>query len=361
MSLHQYEPQSELAYSDCNHAVQFYEDDRFLIETVVEFLAAGMLAGQSLVVIATEAHREAMAAGLGAAGHDVDGACFRGRLLFLDAEEALATFMNGGSPDADLFQATVGSVIDKSLRAAGTAGLRAYGEMVDVLWKAGNAEGALQLEDLWNALADRHQFSLLCAYSMGNFYQQSDMAGIQSVCGRHSHVMPAESFVQLQSEDTRNREIARLQQQERALKTEIAERRKLEASLRDVLAKQKALEAELRASEEELRDFLDNAVDGLHWVDAEGRILWANQAELDLLGVERGEYIGSHIARFHADPHVIEDMLSRLRRNEKLIAYPARLRCKDGSLRHVEISSNVRWKDGVFVHTRCFTREVPDR
>ena len=124
---------------------------------------------------------------------------------------------------------------------------------------------------------------------------------------------------------------------------------------------QKLLEEERQRSEQELRDFFENAVVGLHWVGPDGIILRANQAELDLLGYTREEYIGHHIAEFHADPQAINDILGRLVRNETLHNYEARLRCKDGSVRHVLISSNVMREDGRFVHTRCFTRDITDR
>ncbi len=118
---------------------------------------------------------------------------------------------------------------------------------------------------------------------------------------------------------------------------------------------------ELRRREHELADFIENAPVGLHWVAADGTVLWANQAELDLLGYTREEYIGRHIAEFHADEDVINDILSRLTKNETLHGYEARLRCKDGSIRHVLISSNVRREDGAFIHTRCFTRDITER
>jgi len=347
--------------SDCDHAVQFYEDDLFLVDAVANFLSAGMLAGQSAVVIATDPHREALTARLEASGVDVDGACFRGRLLFLDAEETLSTFMVGTRPDPELFMATVGSVIEKRLRASSTAGLRAYGEMVDVLWKAGNIDGALRLEELWNGLSEVHRFSLLCAYSMGNFYQQSDLQLLEEVCHRHSHVIPVETYLQKDSDQSRHREITRLQQQARALQTEIGERKKLEGALRSALAAQKRAEQELRQAQEDIRDFLENAVEGLHWVGPDGKILWANRAECELLGYSQEEYIGRHIEDIHADKDVIDDILARLARNEKVLSYPARLRCKDGAIRRVEISSSVLWRDGNFVHTRCFTREVINR
>jgi PAS domain S-box-containing protein len=118
---------------------------------------------------------------------------------------------------------------------------------------------------------------------------------------------------------------------------------------------------ELRRRERELADFIENASIGLHWVGADGTILWANQAELDLLGYTREEYIGRAITEFHADQDVIGDILRRLTNKETLHDYEARLRCKDGSVRHVLINSNVMWEDDRFVHTRCFTRDITER
>jgi two-component system sensor histidine kinase VicK len=118
--------------------------------------------------------------------------------------------------------------------------------------------------------------------------------------------------------------------------------------------------AELEFRVEELNDFIENASMPLHWVDGNGIILWANKAELDSLGFTKEEYIGFPISQFHADQHVIQDILTRLTNNETLHNYPARLKCKDGSIRHVLINSNVLWKDGEFIHTRCFTRDITD-
>ena len=118
---------------------------------------------------------------------------------------------------------------------------------------------------------------------------------------------------------------------------------------------------ELRRRERELADFIENASVGLHWVGADGTILWANQAELDMLGYAREEYLGRQITEFHADRDVIDDILRRLMNRETLHNYEARLRCKDGSVRHVLISSNVMWDGEKFVHTRCFTRDITER
>ncbi|MCA1632756.1 MAG: PAS domain S-box protein [Acidobacteria bacterium] len=118
---------------------------------------------------------------------------------------------------------------------------------------------------------------------------------------------------------------------------------------------------ELRRREHELADFIENASVCLHWVGADGTILWANQAELDMLGYTREEYIGRSITEFHADSGVINDILRRLTNNETLHDHEAQLRCKDGSVRHVLINSNVMWEEDKFVHTRCFTRDITER
>jgi PAS domain S-box-containing protein len=110
-----------------------------------------------------------------------------------------------------------------------------------------------------------------------------------------------------------------------------------------------------------LRDFVENASEGLRRVGQDGIILWANQAELDMLGYTREEYIGHHISEFHADAQVIEDFLDRLTRGETLREREARMVCKDGSICHVLINSSALFVNGKFIHSRCFTRDITDR
>lgn len=124
--------------------------------------------------------------------------------------------------------------------------------------------------------------------------------------------------------------------------------------------KASGLIADLRRRQEDLDHFFEDAAVPLHWVGPDGRILRANQAELELLGYAPEDYIGHHIGEFHADQSAIEDILRRLGRRETLHDYEARLRCKDGSIRDVLISSNVQWEDGRFIHTRCFTRDITE-
>lgn len=131
--------------------------------------------------------------------------------------------------------------------------------------------------------------------------------------------------------------------------------------LEQQLAQYQLENRELRERNDALTDFFENASIPLHWVDSKGIIIWANQAELDALGYSKEEYIGFPISDFHADPAVIQDILARLTNNETLLDYNARLICKDGSIKHVLINSNVLRKNGEFIHTRCFTRDVTEK
>jgi len=120
-------------------------------------------------------------------------------------------------------------------------------------------------------------------------------------------------------------------------------------------------EAEATRMRQDLGDFFENGAVALHIVDGEGTILEANRAELDLLGYAAEEYIGRNVGEFHVDKDAVLQLLERLKCGEQLANHPAELRAKDGSTRHVLISSNAQFRDGAFVHTRCFTIDVTEQ
>jgi PAS domain S-box-containing protein len=130
---------------------------------------------------------------------------------------------------------------------------------------------------------------------------------------------------------------------------------------RDV-SQRRIAERRLRRSEQELSDFFDNANVGMHQVGSDGIIVRANRAELEMLGYAREEYVGHPIAEFHEEREVAGDVLRRLTGGENLVAYPARMRCKDGSLKEVLINSSAAWDEhGRLLYTRCFTLDVTAR
>lgn len=174
-----------------DHAVQFYRDEASLLRTLSRFVREGLNAAQPVIVIATPEHRAAIATQLVQDGLAPDYFESRGALLLLDARETLATFMDGSIPSPIRFRDSIGSLIDSARKTSDSACIRAYGEMVDLLWKDGNADAAIRLEVLWNSLATTHQFNLLCGYAIGSFYKESGGFDIGDVCQQHARVLPA--------------------------------------------------------------------------------------------------------------------------------------------------------------------------
>ena len=328
-----------------DHFVQFYDEDSALVPSVSQYLEGGLQSGCAAILIADAAHTEQILGLWRARGVDYEGAQARGQLVVLDALEALERFMLDGRPDPALFDATVGKVVRTAVGRYGNA--VAFGEMVALLCAEDRRDAAVELEDLWNRLAQSHRFSLYCAYGMHHFRGGDTAEAFSAVCHAHSHVQPTESLTIPSDELDQLRLITQLHQKATALEHEL--KRRLEA------------EARLRERERDLHDFVENGVLGLHRVGPGGTILWANRAELEMLGYEPHEFIGRNIAEFYVDQELICRILETLSKGGSLKDQAARLICKDGSIRHVLINSNSQIEDGRFVATRCFTRDVTDR
>ena len=167
------------------HAVRFYKDADSLCRIVGSFLAEGLTKVEPAVVIATPEHTTAVEECLRTASLDVDELKRLGELITLDARKMLATFVEDGVPSPSAFRHHIGNVITQVGRGREQCTIRAYGEMVDLLWKDGLTAAAIQVETLWNHLAQAHDFKLLCGYSMGNFYKGS---AFDEIKGQHSHL-----------------------------------------------------------------------------------------------------------------------------------------------------------------------------
>jgi len=169
------------------HAVRFYQDSASLAGLVGDFIALGLGVGEPGVIIATPDHAQRFRTCLSAKGIDVDAALGTGMLTLLDADQTLAMFMRDDIvPEGHRFTAAVEPILTAAAGRYPGKPVRAYGEMVDVLWKQGHTRAAIKLETLWNDLARSHRFSLLCGYAMGNFYKA---AATDDICDHHSHVV----------------------------------------------------------------------------------------------------------------------------------------------------------------------------
>ena len=246
-------PEFLVAPAHANHFVQFYEEESALFEMVGEFLAAGLRARDRLLVIATPEHRDGFLREL-----DADGAAALadGRLVCLDARQTLARFLVGGQPDPARSHALIAEVMGEASDGAGGRCVRAYGEMVDLLWRDGAADAALRLEDLWNEAGNKHCFSLFCAYTIGHFYKEGDGRRFYEVCRQHTHIIPTEAVARQKSLE---KEIAHRQELEDALRTALRNRTRAEEE-----APRRA-RAEKRARESKPRERSSSASSFLGW------------------------------------------------------------------------------------------------
>lgn len=226
------------------HMVQFYEDDASICAVVADFTAAALRSNAPVALITTQAHRLDICERLTRVGVDLGAVSSSGQLQLHDAAQCLNMFLTDGMPDGPRFRVAMSALLAEAARPR--ARVRLFGEMVDLLCETGNHEGAARLETLWNELADNHSFTLLCGYRIRNFARASSRAPFESICGLHTHVVPAESY----SPDARledcMRGITSLQQRAASLDSEASHRQELEEQLREALAGRARAEDALR-------------------------------------------------------------------------------------------------------------------
>jgi anti-sigma regulatory factor (Ser/Thr protein kinase) len=177
----------EISVDTGDHVVQFYERDSDLVQTVGAYLVAAVRAGEAAVVIATEAHRRAFEAYVEAAAGDLAAVRRDARFTSLDAAATMAQFMRDGRIDEAAFRQVIGGVVREA--AAGGRPVRAYGEMVALLWDAGDVGAAIDLETLWNELGRELPFSLFCAYHSASLAGDEHREALQQLCHLHSAVV----------------------------------------------------------------------------------------------------------------------------------------------------------------------------
>ena len=213
------------------HVVRYYEDDAALVSEVGQLVMAGLATGEPAVIIATPTHRDGLERRLKAQKIDVADAHRTGRYVPLDAAETLARITSDGWPDPVRFGEIIGGTVARAAAIARSARVRAFGEMVALLWADGRRDAAIRLEELWNDLAKSHSFSLVCAYPIAAFGTHTDSGPFTTVSALHTEVFPTETYTAIPESDGRLRVGAALQQKAAALESEVIHRRALEQEL----------------------------------------------------------------------------------------------------------------------------------
>lgn len=275
-----------LGHGSNGHVVQLYTDDAFLLEVLTGFIGSALAANDGALVIATRAHAEALEQRLRERGIDSGRASRQGRYVVLDARELLPKFMVNGLVDESRFTEVIRTELTQ-IRQSGLQDnrrLAVFGELVALLWAEGKAREAIRVEQLWNKLAEKHHFFLLCAYPVTGFSDETHVEPFLEMCREHSGVVPHEGRLSASSEETQFRSLAQLQLKAQMLEKELALRRS---------------EQRFQLLVEAVRDY------AIFMLDPEGNVASWNRGAERIKGYKASEIIGSHFSRFYPE----EDLL----------------------------------------------------
>jgi DNA-binding NarL/FixJ family response regulator len=184
-------PNLQIAY---RHEVRFYSNDEYFLDTFTQFIGSALNAGNAIIVVATESHRDSLLLRLQGHGLDIGAAIEQGRYISLDAAEIVSTFMVNDLPDPGKFSRVTRDLIAEAAKAVKLepARVAVCGECAPLLWSQGKAEAAIQLEHLWDEIARAHGLDVLCAYPLSSFQGVKDSHIFQRICAEHSNVIPGE-------------------------------------------------------------------------------------------------------------------------------------------------------------------------
>ena len=174
--------------SACEHFVQFYESEEVFMDILASFVSEALKENHTAVVIATPAHGQELNKRLTESGHDLATLRLQDQLICLDAEEMTRKFMADGWVDDELFFQFVADILARATKNGRE--VRAFGEMVTVMWAKGFYGAAVRLEHLWHRLCAENSFTLFCAYPKIGFAENGYEA-IAHICAAHSKILAA--------------------------------------------------------------------------------------------------------------------------------------------------------------------------
>ncbi|MBA3665779.1 MAG: MEDS domain-containing protein [Bacteroidetes bacterium] len=166
--------------------MQIYENDEMFLDLLEGFVIGGIKNHECVILIATPAHLGALQYRLKREGYDVPSLVDDDQLIMLDAQETLNCFMVNDEPDEKKFNSTISKVIKKAHNRQRK--IRAFGEMVAILWENGKKEATVELENLWNKFCTKEAFSLFCAYPKSSFIKD-EQKHTRTICSCHTKII----------------------------------------------------------------------------------------------------------------------------------------------------------------------------
>lgn len=184
--------------ASCDHIVQLYQDEDFLNRAVCRFAGAALANGEGIILVPTLNHWNAIRPRLEAEGVDVEAARERGQLTVVDADEFLPRFMRDAMPDSPVFLGLAAEVIGQAHAGGCYQKVRWWGEMVNVLWERGDVAASMNLEDMFDQLAKKHDIAIFCSFLMDNFNGEVHARMLPRLGTNHSHLIPVDDYARLE-------------------------------------------------------------------------------------------------------------------------------------------------------------------
>lgn len=164
------------------HTAEFYSDDSSFVVGFADFIETALNAGNTVIAVATDSHLRSLYQTLQARGLNPGATTERQRFIGLDVVDILSTFMVNDRPDPVRFFKIVGDLIASQAAGIEKTRVAICGECGSTLWAQGNADGAIQVEQLCNQLTKRYGMNVLCGFSLSSFYREEDKEIFQRIC-----------------------------------------------------------------------------------------------------------------------------------------------------------------------------------
>jgi DNA-binding NarL/FixJ family response regulator len=172
------------------HEVAFYADDNSLVDGYARFIESALRIGNAVIVVVTKAHRASLASRLEAGGVNLAAAIEQGKYVLLDATETLSRLTVNDMPDPIRCAKVIGDLVTDAANSikGGHGRVVVCGEIAPTLLSNGNAEGAIDLEHLWDEITRSYGVHTLCGYLRGASQSRKGNPIFERICAEHSAV-----------------------------------------------------------------------------------------------------------------------------------------------------------------------------